>query len=344
MRYGRAARRMLQDQVRQRSLKRILPPLLAAVLPPQFRQRQPVVAHRNHHAYRHQPPLLPVPVAPDHHVLIASKVMLLESPRRLICWVDLLYTMSMTKERFFFLRLTEDQKFEIRKNVGLQFLRGKSVARIKSCIPCSIRTIYRWISRFFLGGMENLRNRKRTGRPRQGTDRHAAWIRIVVGDQDPAQCPCEFAWWIAQRVRQALGEKFGSVLSISPVRRSLRRLQFTPQRTQRRTPNTSPLTYSGGKIQSSPRSFAVPRSGEPCSPAPTSPAWLRRACAGALGASAGRPPSGGWPAGASSSTGWRPAARRASSRTGCGKALPRRRSSGGFWSRSLRGQTGRFCQ
>ena len=56
-------------------------------------------------------------------LLIASKVVSLESPRRLIFCVDLLYTISLTKERFFFfLRLTADQKFEVRKNVALQFL------------------------------------------------------------------------------------------------------------------------------------------------------------------------------------------------------------------------------
>ncbi len=174
-------------------------------------------------------------------ILIASKVVSRKSLRRLTCKVDLLYSISMTKERFFFsLSLTKDQKFEIRKKVVLQFLEGKSVAQIKSCVPCSIRTIYRWISRFYLGGLESLRDRKKTGRPRQGTDRHLAWIRIVVLDQDPHQDPCEFAWWTAQRVRQAFGEKFSSVLSVSTVRRILRRLGLPPQRPQRRATRYDP--------------------------------------------------------------------------------------------------------
>ncbi len=115
--------------------------------------------------------------------------------------------MSMTKGRFFFFpRLTAEQKFKVRKNVVLQLIGGKSVDQINSCVPCSIRTIYRWISRFFLGCMENLRDRQRTRRPRPGTDRHVAWIRIVVVDQDPAQCPCECAWWTAQRGPSLGGE------------------------------------------------------------------------------------------------------------------------------------------
>ncbi len=135
----------------------------------------------------------------------------------------------------------------------LQFLEGKSVAQIKSCVPFSIRTIYRWISRFFLGGLESLRDRKRTGRPRQWTDRHLAWIRIVVLDQDPDQYKFEFAWWTAQRVRQALGEKFGSVLSVSTVRRILRRLGLTPQRPQRRAPRYDPAAVQRWKDEEFPQ-------------------------------------------------------------------------------------------
>ncbi len=100
----------------------------------------------------------------------------------------------------------------------------KSSAHRKPYIPFSIRTIYRWISRFYLGGMENLRNRKRTGRPRPGTDQHAAWTHATAVVQNPDQCQCAFAWWTAQQVRHALGAKFGRVL---------RRLPLPPPRPQR---------------------------------------------------------------------------------------------------------------
>ncbi len=109
-------------------------------------------------------------------VLIASKVVSRESLRRLICRVDLLYSICMTKERFFFsLRLIEDQKFEVRKKVVLQYIEGKSVAQIKSCVPFSIRTIYRWISRFFLGGLENLQD------PQERDDRAKGQIGTWLG-------------------------------------------------------------------------------------------------------------------------------------------------------------------
>ncbi len=85
--------------------------------------------------------------------------MSLESLRRLIFWMGSLYIISMIKNILFFLYITADQNFKFRKNVVLQFIVGKLMAQMKSCVPCSIRTIYRWVSRFFLGGMENLRDR-----------------------------------------------------------------------------------------------------------------------------------------------------------------------------------------
>ncbi len=258
--------------------------------------------------------------------------------------MDLLPTMSMTKERlFFFLRLTADQKLKVRKNVALQFLGGKSVDQLKSCVPCSIRTIYRWASRFLPGGMENLRERQKTGRPRPGTDRHAAWIRIAVADQDPAQGLGECAWQTAQRVRQAWREKFGSVLSVSPVRRSLRRLPLPPQRPQRRTTKHKPADGQRWQDPELPKFLRRAREWGALLACAAESGLAAQSVCGRTGVSTGRPPSGGGPAGASASTGWRPAARRAGSITWCGKIPSRRRSSGSFWSRSLRRQTGRFC-
>ncbi len=111
----------------------------------------------------------------------------LESIRRWICWVALLPTLSLARESFFLPRLTADRRFAVRKNVVLQFLGGKSAAHGKSCVPCSIGPMYRWVSRFCPGGMESLRDRGRTGRPRQGADQHTAWIRTVVVDQNPVK-------------------------------------------------------------------------------------------------------------------------------------------------------------
>ncbi len=63
----------------------------------------------------------------------------------------------------------------------LQLLSAKSV---KSCVAFSTRTIYRWIRRFWLGGMKN-----QNGMPAFRTDQHAAWIRTTVGKPQPRSMP-----------------------------------------------------------------------------------------------------------------------------------------------------------
>ncbi len=128
----------------------------------------------------------------------------------------------------------------------------------KSCVRFSTRTMDRWTSRFYMGGMENLRDRKRTGRPRLGTAQHAAWIHAAVVDQNPAPCQCQCAWWTAQRKPQASWEKFGIVLEVSPVRRILRRLSLTPQRSQLRAVQSAPADVQRGHVPECPARSPIP--------------------------------------------------------------------------------------
>ena len=133
-----------------------------------------------------------------------------------------------------FLCLTDPQKIEVRKHVVLRVKSGETVASIARSVPFTARTIYRWIVRFSLGGFNNLKDRKRTGRPRKWTEEHAEWIYKVVVDQTPQQCKFEFALWTAQRLRQAFYHEFGVSISVWTVRRILRILGLTPQRPKRR--------------------------------------------------------------------------------------------------------------
>ena len=94
-----------------------------------------------------------------------------------------------------YLRLTSAQKFAVRKKVVLRVKAGESVEPIARTLPFTARTIYRWIARFSLGGFNNLKDRKKTGRPRKWTDQHAEWIYKTVVDKTPKQCKFEFALW-----------------------------------------------------------------------------------------------------------------------------------------------------
>ncbi len=149
----------------------------------------------------------------------------------------------------------------------LQFIKKKSVENMKSCAPCSTRTMDRWVSRFYPEGVEHLENRKRTGRPRPGTTEHAVWephrrrrprprsmqTRVRLVDR-AASAP---SLWGEVRHRPERPPRCAGSCGGLDSRRSGPSGALT---------SPSPLTGSGGKIQSSRRSFAGPGSGELCSP------------------------------------------------------------------------------
>ncbi len=114
------------------------------------------------------------------------------------------------------------------------------MAEVAASFSVATRTVKRWIARYALGGFGNLQDRRRTGRPRQGTAEHAGWIYAVVVDKTPEHGHFEYALGTAQRVRQAWLDRCGLVFGLRPGRRSLRRLGLPPQRTQRRACRSRP--------------------------------------------------------------------------------------------------------
>ena len=143
-----------------------------------------------------------------------------------------------------YLRLTRDQKFEVRKMVVNRAGNGESVRELARNVPFTSRTIFRWLARFSVGGYEALKDRKRSGRPRKFTDRQADWIYNLVVNRTPEQLRFEFALWTTNRVRQAFYRKFKVRLGKWTVRRIMRGMGLTPQRPKRRAEK-----YSKGRVE-----------------------------------------------------------------------------------------------
>ena len=152
-----------------------------------------------------------------------------------------------------YLRLTSAQKFAVRKKVVLRVKAGESVEPLARTLPFTARTIYRWIARFSLGGFNNLKDRKKTGRPRKWTDQHAEWIYKTIVDKTPEQCKFEFVLWTANRLRQAFYQEFGVRISVWTVRRILRMMGLTPQRPKRRAAKYNPGNVKRWKDKEFPR-------------------------------------------------------------------------------------------
>ena len=151
-----------------------------------------------------------------------------------------------------YLHLSSAQKANLRKQVVIQIKNGASVQSLAALLPFTSRTIYRWLTRYAVGGFAALRDRKRSGRPRKWTAEHADWLYATVVNKTPEQYQFEFALWTAGRLRIAFHQQFGLSVSTTTVRRILRALGLTPQRPKRRALQYSPQAVTLWKSQSFP--------------------------------------------------------------------------------------------
>ncbi len=135
---------------------------------------------------------------------------------------------------FAILCLTNSPRNIIREYVVRRVLSGEFAASVARSVPFSTGTVFRWVARYGSGGFANLQDRRKSGRPRQGTEEHSKWICRTVLDKAPEQCQFEFALWTAPRLRPAFYQKFQVRLSEWTVRRMLRAAGLPPQRPQRR--------------------------------------------------------------------------------------------------------------
>ena len=152
-----------------------------------------------------------------------------------------------------FLCLTASQKWEVRKAVVRRVKSGESVAAVARSVPFSVRTVYRWMARYSLGGWSGLKNRKKSGRPRKWTEEHAEWIYRTVVDKTPQQLKFEFALWTVNRLRQAFYDEFKVQLSATTVRRILKTLKLSPQRPKRRAVKYCPQQVKRWKTKTFPK-------------------------------------------------------------------------------------------
>ncbi len=95
---------------------------------------------------------------------------------------------------FSFLRLSDNQKYTVRKKAIRRLKDGESMVEVAASSSVATRTVKRWIARYALGGFGNLQDRQRTGRSRQGIAEHADWIYAVVVDKTPSRARSSVRW------------------------------------------------------------------------------------------------------------------------------------------------------
>jgi transposase len=124
----------------------------------------------------------------------------------------------------------------------LESIRLMAVERVRdgerpSCVITSFgfnrTTIYRWLDAASKPGvgLNALRSRPVTGRPRRLTPRQERRVFGWVNGRDPRQYGLDFGLWTRSLVAELIERKFGIRLGVTAVGELLARLGLTPQKT-----------------------------------------------------------------------------------------------------------------
>lgn len=107
---------------------------------------------------------------------------------------------------------------------------GATVESVARMLKVSLRTVFRWLVRYRMGGHHALQEGHRSGRPPKVDAELMRWLYDAITRHDPRQYDFPFNLWTLGLVRILLKRKFGVELSKSGVSRLLGHLGLSPQR------------------------------------------------------------------------------------------------------------------
>jgi transposase len=131
-------------------------------------------------------------------------------------------------------RLSHKVREEMRIRAVQMVEAGESPEEVIKALGFHRSRIYEWLAAFREGGIEALRTRPISGRPRKLTGKQLKRIYDLVTKKNPLQLKFEFALWTRSMVRELIRREFGVRLSETSVGRLLRKLGLTPQKPVRR--------------------------------------------------------------------------------------------------------------
>jgi len=118
-----------------------------------------------------------------------------------------------------------------KRRIAIEAVReGATVESVARMLKVSMRTVFRWLARYRIGGHHALREGGRSGRPRKVDAEVLSWLYQAITKHDPRQYDFPFNLWTLGLVRILLKRKFGIELSKSGVSRLLGHLGLSPQR------------------------------------------------------------------------------------------------------------------
>ena len=107
--------------------------------------------------------------------------------------------------------------------------RGESPEEVGEMLAVSLGSIYNWHHRWRTGGLEGLKNKARSGRPKNTDEAYCQLLEEVI-ERSPSEYDYAFGNWTVDRLREYMREKTGISLSNRRFRVLLKDLGFVYRR------------------------------------------------------------------------------------------------------------------
>ena len=131
-------------------------------------------------------------------------------------------------------RLDHKTRENIRIRAVQQIESGESPEIVAQGLGFHRSCIYEWIAKYREGGLEALRTRPISGRPRKLDGPSLQKLYGIITSKSPLQLKFPFALWTRLMIRELIHEQFAVRLSDVSVGRLLRKLGLSPQKPLRR--------------------------------------------------------------------------------------------------------------
>ena len=131
---------------------------------------------------------------------------------------------------------------EIRRMAVERVREGETPSAVIASYGFGRTTIYKWLEavKGKGRGLDALRSRKATGRPRKLTKSQQQRVFRWINGKDPRQYGFDFGLWTRNVVAELISDKFGITLSLASVGKLLAEVGLTPQKPLRRAYERDP--------------------------------------------------------------------------------------------------------
>ncbi len=124
----------------------------------------------------------------------------------------------------------EEIRYQKRVSVVKAIQAGEPPKLVARVFQLPLATVYSWLSMYRAGGLHNLRDGQRSGRPPKVSAEIMKWLYDAITMGDPRQHKFEFCLWTRRIIRSLLKEKYGLDLSLPSISRLLKQLGLSVQK------------------------------------------------------------------------------------------------------------------